>query len=49
MTIFLVVLAFAGGYAASIYTWPTIKVWANGAYIEARALETKAAQLRAKL
>jgi len=46
---FLMVLAFAGGYAASTYTWPTIKVWANGPYIEARALETKAAQLRAKL
>jgi hypothetical protein len=49
MTIFLMVLASAGGYAASIYTWSTIKVWANGAYIEARALETRAAQLRANL
>jgi hypothetical protein len=49
MTIFLMVFASAGGYAASIYTWPIIKVWANGAYIEARALETRAAQLRANL
>ena len=40
---------FAAGYFASIYTWPTIKIWINGASSEAANLRQKAAWLDAKL
>jgi hypothetical protein len=33
---------FATGYVASIYTWPSIKVWVNGAESEAAKLEARA-------
>jgi len=42
MTGFAVVVAFIGGYAASIYSWPKLKVWINGAQAEAEALRAKA-------
>lgn len=42
-------LAFAAGYVASIYSWPTIKLWANGAVTEAASLRAKAAALEAKI
>lgn len=37
------------GYAAAIYSWPWIKVQANGISAEAANLRQKAAQLEAKL
>jgi hypothetical protein len=40
---------FAAGYAASIYSWPTIRIWINGISAEAVDLRQKAAQLEAKL
>lgn len=43
------VVVFAAGYAASIYSWPTVKVWVNGAKAEAAALEAKVIALKAKL
>lgn len=42
MTFSLVIAAFIGGYAASIYTWPKVKVLVNGAQYEAAALKAKA-------
>lgn len=42
-------LLLAAGYAASIYSWPTIKVWANGVTGEAANLRVRAAQLEAKI
>lgn len=38
---------FAGGFAASIFTWPKLKLWANGAMTEATNLRAKAAAIEA--
>lgn len=42
-------VVFAAGYVASIYSWPKIKVWVNGAQAEIAGLEAKAAALKAVL
>ena len=42
LAVFLALAAFAGGYAASIYSWPRIKLVINGAQAEAKALRAKA-------
>lgn len=42
MTMLLTLAAFAAGYAASIYSWPRIKIFVNGAQAEASALRAKA-------
>jgi len=47
--IFLDAALFAAGYAASIYSWPAIKVWVNGVSAEAIKLRAKAAALEAKI
>lgn len=49
MDIWMLIAAVAAGYVASIYTWPTIKVWANGMATEAASLRAKAAALEAKI
>jgi hypothetical protein len=49
MTMFLVPLAFAAGYVASIYSWPRIKLWVNGAKAEIAGLEARVAALKAVL
>ena len=38
---------FVAGYAASIYSWPKIRLWVNGAETEVASLEAKAAALKA--
>jgi hypothetical protein len=43
------VVLLAAGYVASIYSWPRIKVWVNGAQAEIANLEAKAAALKAAL
>lgn len=45
----LMIVVFAAGYAASIYTWPWIKEHANGAMTEARNLRARATALEEKL
>ena len=40
---------FAVGYAASIYTWPTVKLWVNGSKAEIAKAEAAIAALKAKL
>ena len=47
-TVFDVVL-LAAGYVASIYSWPTIKIWINGASAEAANLRQKATRLETSL
>jgi len=42
-------VVLAAGYVASIYTWPRIKLWANGAQTEIASLEARAAALKAAL
>jgi hypothetical protein len=42
-------VVLATGYVASIYTWPRIKLWVNGARTEIASLEAKAAALKAAL
>ncbi len=42
-------VVLAAGYVASIYTWPRIKLWLNGAQTEIASLEAKAAALKAAL
>jgi hypothetical protein len=49
MMMFLISLAFAAGYVASIYSWPRIKLWVNGAHAEIAGLEARAAALKAAL
>jgi hypothetical protein len=43
------VLVFSAGYAASIYSWPAIKVGINGVAGEAGRLRERLARLKAKL
>ncbi len=40
---------FLGGYAASIFTWPKVKEWVNGASAEIESLKTRIEELKAKL
>lgn len=42
-------LLLVGGYVASIYTWPRVKVLVNGLETEARALRAKAVDLESKI
>jgi hypothetical protein len=42
-------VVLAAGYVASIYTWPRIKLWVNGAQTEIASLEARAAALKAVL
>jgi uncharacterized membrane protein YagU involved in acid resistance len=49
MMILFFSLTFAAGYIASIYSWPRIKLWVNGAKAEIAALEARAAALKAAL
>lgn len=43
------VVVFAAGYAASVYSWPTINVWINGAAAEADRLRERVARLESRL
>lgn len=43
------VVLIAAGYGASIYSWPRVKLWVNGAQAEIASLEAKAAALKAAL
>ena len=47
MWTFFDAVVFAAGYAASIYSWPGIRLWVNGARIEIAGLEAKATALKA--
>jgi len=49
MTAILSFIAFVGGYAASVYSWPKIRLFINGAQAEARALRAKADALLASI
>jgi hypothetical protein len=49
MWMFFDSVVFAAGYVASIYSWPRIKLWVNGAQAEITSLEAKAAALKAVL
>ena len=40
---------FAAGYIASIYSWPKIKIWINGASSETARLRQNSLQIEAKL
>jgi hypothetical protein len=49
MTFIFAFALFAGGYAASVYTWPKVKEWVNGAEAEFEKLKTKIDNLKGKL
>ena len=49
MWTFFDVVLFVAGYVASIYSWPGIKIWVNGARAEIADLEAKVAALKAVL
>jgi hypothetical protein len=49
MSTFFDVLVFAAGYAASIYSWPAIKVRINGATAEVADLRAKAVALESRI
>jgi hypothetical protein len=45
----LFVVAFACGYAASIFTWDRLRAFISGAETELRSLETKVKAMRDKI
>lgn len=49
MTFWIGLALFAGGYAASIYTWDHVHTWVVGVETKIRALEDKAKALRSNL
>ena len=49
MSFIIVCLAFAAGYAASVYSWSAVRTWLSGAETEIRALEDKLNALKARL
>jgi hypothetical protein len=49
MELFLIIASLIAGYVASVYSWPTIKIWANGLSAEAVSLRAKATQLENKI
>jgi hypothetical protein len=51
MTMWIIVDAalFAAGYAASIYSWPAVKIWINGLSAEVVSLRARATALEAKI
>ena len=49
MTWFFAFALFAGGYTASVYTWPKVKEWVNGAENEIASLRARIDALKGKL
>ena len=49
MNILWIIAALAGGYVASIYTWPKVKVWVNGAETEIAKLKAYVKALEARI
>lgn len=49
MNFAFICLAFAGGYAASVYSWPALRTCLTGAETEIRSLEDKIKALKARL
>ena len=49
MWILTLFVAFVAGYVASVYSWPSVKLWIDGAATEAARLREHAAKLAAKL
>ena len=49
MNFIVICLAFAAGYAASVYSWSVVRTWLTGAETEIRALEGKLNEVKAKL
>lgn len=45
LDLFFLTAVFAGGYAACVYSWPTVRIWINGVSAEAARLRAKAQQL----
>lgn len=49
MEVWMLIAAALGGYVASVYTWPKIRVFVTGAQYEAGRLREKAAALEAAI
>ncbi len=49
MSLIVVCLAFAVGYAAAVYSWSAVRTWITGAEAEIRVLEDKLNSLKAEL
>jgi hypothetical protein len=49
MSFAVIFLAFAAGYAASVYSWPAVRTWLTSAEAEIRALEDKLNEPKARL
>lgn len=45
----LIIVALAGGYVASIYTWPWLRTHATGSMAEIQRLQKRTADISAKL
>lgn len=49
MEVWMLIVVFAAGYVASIYSWPWLRTHAQGAVTEINSLRQRAADLEAKL
>jgi hypothetical protein len=47
--LFMLTAGFAGGYAASVYSWPAVKIRINGLSAETANLRAKAQQLENRI
>jgi len=45
LDLFFFAAAFGSGYAACVYSWPTVRIWINGISAEVAHLRAKAQQL----
>jgi hypothetical protein len=47
--LFMLTAGFAGGYAASVYSWPVVKIRISGLSAEVATLRAKAQQLENRI
>jgi outer membrane murein-binding lipoprotein Lpp len=49
LELFMLATGFAGGYVASVYSWPVVKIRINGLSAEVANLRAKAQQLENRI
>lgn len=49
MNVIVLLVVFAAGYAASIYSWPKVHLWIVGVETAVRSLEERIKVIKAKI
>jgi hypothetical protein len=49
LELFMLAAGFAGGYVASVYSWPAVKIRVNGLSAEVASLRARAQQLENRI